>query len=158
MPDATPRCFVCKREVSDGHRRREGSVFREGASVAMTRSISGFFDELASRGHEPLLWKVTGSARFDVVAGQRTEHWLVTIDKGDIRVSRGNAAAGSVLRADKASFDRIVAGELNLMAAVLRGEVAVEGDPRLVVRLQRLFPRPQGERTLRQAGSARREE
>jgi hypothetical protein len=46
------------------------------------------FDELASRGHEPLLRKVTGSARFDVVAGQRTEHWLVTIDKGDIRVSR----------------------------------------------------------------------
>jgi len=120
---------------------------------------AGFFDELGSRGHEPLLRKVTGSARFDVVAGQRTERWLVTIDKGDIRVSRGNAAAGSVLRADKASFDRVVAGELNLMAAVLRGEVAVEGDPRLLVRLQRLFPRPQGGRTRRQAaGSGGREE
>lgn len=120
---------------------------------------AGFFDELGSRGHEPLLRKVTGSARFDVVAGQRTERWLVTIDKGDIRVSRGNAAAGSVLRADKASFDRVVAGELNLMAAVLRGEVAVEGDPRLVVRLQRLFPRPQGGRAQRlAAGSAGREE
>ena len=119
---------------------------------------AGFFDELARRGREPLLRKVTGSARFDVVAGERTERWLVTIDKGDIRVSRGNAAAGSVLRADKASFDRVVAGELNLMAAVLRGEVAVEGDPRLVVRLQRLFPRPQGGRTHRQAaGSAGRE-
>ena len=119
---------------------------------------AGFFDELARRGREPLLRKVTGSARFDVVAGERTERWLVTIDKGDIRVSRGNAAAGSVLRADKASFDRVVAGELNLMAAVLRGEVAVEGDPRLVVRLQRLFPRPQGGRTHRRAaGSAGRE-
>ena len=124
-----------------------------------TDLTAGFFDELASRGHEPLLRKVTGSARFDVVAGERTERWLVTIDKGDIRVSRGNAAAGSVLRADKASFDRVVAGELNLMAAVLRGEVAVEGDPRLLVRLQRLFPRPQGGRTRRQAaGSAGREE
>jgi len=120
---------------------------------------AGFFDELGSRGHEPLLRKVTGSARFDVVAGQRTERWLVTIDKGDIRVSRGNAAAGSVLRADKASFDRVVAGQLNLMAAVLRGEVAVEGDPRLLVRLQRLFPRPQGGRAQRlAAGSAGREE
>ena len=123
----------------------------------MTRSISGFFDELAIRGHEPLLRKVTGSARFDVVAGQRTQHRLVT-SQGGHPGSRGNAAAGSVLRADKASFDRIVAGELNLMAAVLRGEVAVEGDPRLVARLQWLFPGPQGERTLRQAGSARREE
>jgi len=46
-----------------------------------------------------------------------------------------------------------------LMAAVLRGEVAVEGDPRLLVRLQRLFPRPQGGRAQRlAAGSAGREE
>ena len=119
-------------------------MFRESAPVAMTRSISEFFDELGSRGHEPLLRKITGSARFDVVTRARTERWLVTIDKGDIRVSRENGPADSVLRADKASWDRAVAGELNLMAAVLRGEVAVEGDPRLVVRLQRLFPRPQG--------------
>ncbi len=118
-----------------------------------------FFDELASRGHEPLLRKVTGSARFDVVAGERNERWLVTIDKGDIRVSRGDAAADSVVRASKASFDRLVAGELNLMAAVLRGELAIEGDPRLLVGLQRLFPRPQGGRTQRHAaGSAGREE
>ena len=120
---------------------------------------AGFFDELASRGHEPLLRKVTGSARFDVVTRVRTERWLVTIDKGDIRVSRENGPADSVLRADKASWDRAVAGELNLMAAVLRGEVAVEGDPRLVVRLQRLFPRPQVERAQRQpAGSVGRDE
>ena len=117
-----------------------------------------FFDELAGRGHEPLLGKVTGSARFDMVAGRQTERWLLAIDKGDIRVSRGNAPADSVLRANKASFDRIVAGQLNLMAAVLRGELAVEGDPRLLVRLQRLFPRPQGGRTRRQAGSVGREE
>jgi alkyl sulfatase BDS1-like metallo-beta-lactamase superfamily hydrolase len=120
---------------------------------------AAFFDELGSRGHEPLLRKVTGSARFDVVAGERTERWLLAVDKGDIRVSRGNAPADSVLRANKASFDRILAGQLNLMAAVLRGELAVEGDPRLLVRLQRLFPRPQGGRTHRQtAGSAGREE
>ena len=31
------------------------------------------------------------------------------------------------------------------MAAVLRGEIAVSGDPRMLVRLQRLFPR-QGDR------------
>jgi len=109
-----------------------------------TDPTTEFFGELGSRGHEPLLSKVTGSARFDVVARARTEHWLVTIDKGDIRVSRGKAAADSVLRADRASFDRICAGGLNLMAAVLRGEVVVEGDPRLLVRLQRLFPRPPG--------------
>lgn len=122
-------------------------------------STAAFFGELASRGYEPLLRKVTGSARFEVVAGKRTERWLLSIDEGNVRVSRGDAAAGSVLRADKASFDRMVVGELNFMAAVLRGEVAVEGDPRLVVRLQRLFPRPQGGRTERRAAdSGEREE
>jgi putative sterol carrier protein len=119
---------------------------------------SEFFDDLGRRRHEPLLRKATGSARFDVVDGKRTERWLVTIEKGEIAVSRRNAAADSVLRADKPSFDRIVAGELNFMAAVLRGEVAVQGDPRLLVLIQRLFPRPSGPRPQpRPSRSARRE-
>ena len=112
-----------------------------------------FFDGLGSRGLEPLLRKATVSARFELVDGKRTEHWLLVVDKGDIQVSRGDAAADSVLRAGKASFERVVAGELNLMAAVLRGEVAVEGEPRLLVLLQRLFPRPQGGRTQRSDGA-----
>jgi len=103
-----------------------------------------FFDELAGRGHEPLLRKAKGSARFDVVDGKRTERWLLTIDKGDVRVSRRNAAADCVVRADKAFFDRAVAGERNFLAAGLRGDVTVRGDPKLLVLLQRLFPRPSG--------------
>jgi len=115
-----------------------------------------FFEGLAARGREPLLAKVTGSARFDVVAAKRTEHWLLAVDKGDIRVSRGKSAADSVLRAERALFDRVLAGKLNWMAALLRGEVAVQGDPRLLVLLQRLFPRPQDVRAQRQAGAAGR--
>jgi len=117
-------------------------------------STAEFFDQLASRGYEPLLRKLTGSARFDVVAGERTERWMVSIEEGNIRVSRGDAAADSVLRTSEALFGRVAAGELNLMAAVLRGEVAIEGDPRLLVRLQRLFPRPPGGRTQRQAAGS----
>ena len=101
-----------------------------------------FFADLGRRGQEPLLRSATGSARFEVVDANRTERWLVTIDKGEISVSRRNSAADCVLRADKASFDRVVVGELNFMAAALRGEVAVQGDPRLLVLVQRLFPRP----------------
>jgi putative sterol carrier protein len=115
-------------------------------SEPLNQTVAGFFDELGSRGHEPLLGKATGRARFDVVDGRRTERWLLTIDKGDIAVSRKNAAADCVLRSDKATFDGVVTGELNVLAAVLRGEVAVEGDPRLLVLLQRLFPRPSGRR------------
>ena len=113
--------------------------------------IAEFFAELGRRGHEPLLEKAKGSARFDVVDGKRTERWLLTIDRGDLRVSRKNAAADCVLRVDRPTFERAVSGKLNLMAAVLRGEVAVGGDPRLLVLLQRLFPRPSRRRRSRTA-------
>jgi putative sterol carrier protein len=123
------------------------------------QTVAEFFDALGSRGHEPLLGKATGTARFDVVDGKRTERWLVTIVKGDIRVSRRNAAADCVVRADKACFDRAVVGELNFLAAVLRGEVAIEGDPKLLVLLQRLFPRPSAQRPSRRpSGNARRKQ
>jgi putative sterol carrier protein len=105
-------------------------------------AVAQFFEELGVRGHEPLVGRASGSARFDVVDGSRTQRWLVTIDQGDITVSRRRAAADCVLRVDRSSFERIVSGERNVMAAVLRGEVAVTGDPSLLVLLQRLVPRP----------------
>jgi putative sterol carrier protein len=119
----------------------------------LSDSIAEFFAELGRRGHEPLLEKARGSARFDVADGRRTESWVVTIDKGDLRVSRRNAAADCILRVDRSSFERAVAGKLNLMAAVLRGEVAVGGDPRLLVLLRRLFPKPSRRRRSRAAGT-----
>ena len=118
-----------------------------------------FFAELSSRGHEPLLGKARGSARFDVIDGKRIVRWLLAIDKGDVDVSRRNAAADCVVKADRATFDRIVGGELNFMAAALRAEVSVRGDPKLLVLLQRLFPRPSGPWLQgRPLGSGRREE
>jgi putative sterol carrier protein len=105
-----------------------------------------FFAELSSRGHEPLLRKAKGIARFEVIDGRRTGRWLLAMDKGDVDVSRRNAAADCVVRADRATFDRIFRGELNFMAAALRVEVSVRGDPKLLVLLQRLFPRPSGPR------------
>ena len=36
----------------------------------MTDEVADFFDELERRGHDPLLAKVTGSVRFDIVDGQ----------------------------------------------------------------------------------------
>ena len=122
-----------------------------GTQPPTSDSIAEFFAELGRRGHEPLLEKAKGSARFDVADGKRTERWLLTIDKGDLAVSRRNIAADCILRVDRSSFERAVAGELNLMAAVLRGEVAVGGDPRLLVLLRRLFPRPSRRRRSRSA-------
>jgi len=104
--------------------------------------IAEFFAELGRRGHEPLLAKAKGSARFDITDGRRTERWRVTIDKGNLGVSRRNVAADCILRVERSSFERAIAGKLNLMAAVLRGEVGIGGDERLIVLLRRLFLKP----------------
>ena len=50
-----------------------------------------FFAALKSRGQEPLLRKASGTLRFDIADGKRTERWLVELKKGDIAVSRRNA-------------------------------------------------------------------
>ena len=107
----------------------------------MADETATFFEELGRRGHEPLLAKATGTVRFDLVDKGRTGRWKVAIKKGDLSVSRTNGQADCVVRADKSVFDGLVRGEVNAMAAVLRGTIGVEGDPELIVLFQRLFPR-----------------
>ena len=102
--------------------------------------VERFFADLAARAHEPLLRKASGSTRFDVVDGGRTRRWLVTVDDGDITVRKGNGEASCAIRVEKPVLDRIVTGRLNAVAAVLRGDLVVDGDWRLLVRIQRLFP------------------
>jgi putative sterol carrier protein len=101
-----------------------------------------FFRELGDAGREPLLEKAAGSIRFDLVDGTHTDRWLVTLDRGDVSVTRKKVAADCVVRADRALFDAIASGEVNAMASLLRGELTYEGDPALLVLLQRVFPAP----------------
>jgi putative sterol carrier protein len=108
----------------------------------MTDTTMKFFERLTRRGHEPLLAKVTGTARFEVVRGERTDHWLLTIVKGDMSVSRDNAPADCTIRADADFLERMARGEANAMAAVLRGEVQCTGDVELLLAIQRLLPGP----------------
>jgi putative sterol carrier protein len=110
----------------------------------MTDATTDFFEELAARGHEPRLARATGTVRFDLSNGKRTAHWVVTIKKGDLTLSQRNARADCVFRADRGVFDRVVKGELNAMAALVRGVMDVDGDPELLVLFQRLFPGPPG--------------
>jgi putative sterol carrier protein len=138
-------------------RTEEEGLMRSGGS-ANADATARFFEKLAERGHEPLLEKVKGTVRFDLVGGERVERWLVTVDRGDITISRRNAAADCVVRAERALFERIAAGETNTMAAMLRGEVAVEGDLELAASFQRLLPGPRGSTDPRHAaGYARRQ-
>ena len=124
----------------------------------MTDSTSEFFDELDRRSHEPLLEKASGTLRFDLADGKRTDRWLVTVKKGDVAVSHRNVRADCVVRADRALFDGVAGGEVNAMAALLRGAMGFEGDVGLLVLFQRLFPGPPRSRSRRHAaGYARRQ-
>lgn len=108
----------------------------------MADATQTFFGELGERGHEPLLEKAKGTIRFELKRGKQTDRWFVAIDKGDVSVSRKNAAADGTVRARRELFDGLARGEVNAMAAVLRGALEFEGDPELLVLFQRLFPGP----------------
>jgi putative sterol carrier protein len=108
----------------------------------MTGPSAEFFDDVSRRGHEPLLERVSATVRFDITTGERTEHRLLRIDGGDIRVSMDDGPADCVVGADAVVVDAIVSGRMTVMVALLRGVLTLDGDPELLVLTQRLFPGP----------------
>jgi putative sterol carrier protein len=101
-------------------------------------SVTAFFEDLGGREYEPVLRNVSGTVRFDLVSGKTTERWLVAMRKGNLAVSRRNVAADAVIRMDRRFFEALVEGETNLFAAMLRGEVEIDGDYGLMIILRRL--------------------
>jgi SCP-2 sterol transfer family len=123
----------------------------------MSDPAKQFFDDLAARGHVPLLKSSSGTLRFDLESAGRTAHWYVTIKKGDVSVSHDTSEADCVVRTAKELFDRMATGTANATAAALRGLVATKGDLRLIIQFQRLFPGPPRSHADRdEAGYARR--
>jgi putative sterol carrier protein len=107
-----------------------------------TDQATEFFDGLTQRGHEPLLNSVSGTLRFDLTDGPEASRWYVQVKKGDVRVSHDDLPADVVVGLDRDLFLGMVEGKVNAMAAVLRGEVSLDGDLGLVISFQRLFPGP----------------
>jgi putative sterol carrier protein len=107
----------------------------------MTASFVEFLDDLGRRdGYEPLLARVRATVHFDITDGARTEHRSLRVDHGEVRVSGDSAMADCVIGGDRRVFDDMLAGRTTAMAALLRGELAVRGDPELLVLIQRVFP------------------
>ncbi|MBV8463630.1 MAG: SCP2 sterol-binding domain-containing protein [Acidimicrobiales bacterium] len=101
-----------------------------------------FFDQLREKEYEPLLHDATGGLRVDLRTGERAASWRLDVDHGHVSVSRRQGRADAALRAERALFDRFVEGEANMMAALLRGAIDVEGDLGLLTAFGRLFPGP----------------
>jgi len=109
-------------------------------------TVGEFFGGLAERGREPLLQNVSGTLRFDLLDGERVEHWYLTVKNGDVAVSHKDAEADATVRTGKALFADMTAGKVNAMAAALRGALVPQGNLALIVSFQRLFPGPAASR------------
>ncbi len=107
----------------------------------MAEPTRDFFTRLAEQ-HQPLLEGLTGVLRFDLADGERTEHWYLAIRKGDITVSHNGPEPDCMVSTELATFEAIVTGKMNAMAAVLRGAVEIEGRFALMTAVQRFFAAP----------------
>jgi putative sterol carrier protein len=103
---------------------------------------SEFFERVNERGYEPLLERVSGSVRFDLRRGRKVDRWRLTIDRGNMRAAQDGSDADCVVITDSPTFEGMVGGTTNPMAALLRGTVELYGRMDLLAQLQRLFPGP----------------
>src|SRR5258705_2622537 len=109
----------------------------------MTTVVEEYFDTLNHQGFQPTLRHICGTVRCDLVRGGQTGHWLVTIDRGRLSVSREYRPADCVIRSDEETFGRIVTGAVHPLVALMRGMAAVDADEELILGLQRMLPGPE---------------
>ncbi|MFI7605652.1 SCP2 sterol-binding domain-containing protein [Micromonospora sp. NPDC049366] len=112
----------------------------------MLDATTRFFEELDRRGYEPRLAKTAGTLRVDLCEGPRTHHWFLRIDRGRVSVTQEGREADTVLGTSPALFEEIAVGREHGIAAVLRGDMTVMGDARLLVQVERIFPGNPGAR------------
>lgn len=108
----------------------------------MGEATTRFFEELDRVGHDDRLEKASGAVRIDLNEGPHTDHWLIVVDRGDVRVTRDVLEADTVLGTSPDMFEEIAAGRDQVIASLLRGDVTVTGDLRFVLQLERCFPGP----------------
>lgn len=109
------------------------------------------FEALAARGEEPGLKGVTGIWEFDIDDAPEAERaWFLRVDDGRLAV---NDPAARTARADarihmrESDFVRLACGvgRENIVTALLRGVLTIEGDVRFAQRLQLVLPIPDGQ-------------
>lgn len=98
-----------------------------GSGRLVADRVDSFFEELGRRGHDPLLDRVTSTGRFDVSGDGQTNHWLITIQAGDIVVWRGeDEEVDWVVDIDRQELSDVIAGETGSLAAWIRGTFKLE--------------------------------
>lgn len=115
------------------------------------------FERISRIGRVDALAEVEGRLRFDLAVADRVEQWTIVVQYGQIAVTRDGGEADCVVELDKEVLDEMATGHANAMAALLRGDITVRGEVRLLVLLERLLPGPAGargpRRTVRSQGA-----
>ena len=104
--------------------------------------IDAFFDGLGRSGPDERFVKVSGSVRFDIHDDRGVHHRRLDIDHGRLRVTEDDGPATTVVTLSEQTAVAMVAGGMNGLAAIARGEIMVDGDLALALRIGRLFPAP----------------
>jgi hypothetical protein len=111
-------------------------------------TIETFIGEIAGEP-QPMLGRMSGTLLFEVRDRDETQRWLVDIDKGvvGIRPAEPGDEADATVRGERKLLNDVAEGRANAMAAMLRGDISIEGSAELLVVFQRLFPGPNGRRS-----------
>ncbi|MCI4065170.1 SCP2 sterol-binding domain-containing protein [Micromonospora sp. R77] len=112
----------------------------------MATSAGHYLERSVSGRHPDLPETTCGTVRLDIIEDGQTEHWYLTLDRQHVEVDRSAEHADLVVRADRAVFDRLATGEDHIGSALLRNDVTVQGDIRLLMSLRRIFPGRAGAR------------
>jgi putative sterol carrier protein len=123
----------------------------------MAELDESLLEALAERSRERPITAFNGIVRFDVRDGDRVDEWYLTIAKGVVTVAREGGEPDCVVTGDVTTFDAVLRGKANAMAALLRGALAAQGKFILMTALQRLFPGSPGADGLPTAGYAERQ-
>jgi putative sterol carrier protein len=114
--------------------------------------VRAFFEGIG--GTNPDIPKtISGSIRFDLDNDRKPEHWRVTFDKGSISSSSSDAPADCAVRTDKKTFEQVIRGQMNAMAALLRGAMHAEGDLLLLAVFRNVLAAPAAASTAPKARS-----
>ena len=123
----------------------------------MARLDERLLQDLSERSHEQPVPGVDGVVRFDVKDGDRVDRWYLSITKGVVTVARKGGEPDCVLTGGRATFDAVLSGRANAVAALLRGAFNAQGKIILLSALQQLFPGSPGIGGLPAAGYAERQ-
>lgn len=112
----------------------------------MGEAIERFFASLPARAPAVLHGPTSGTFQIDLTTQELTEHWLVELGPGRVRVTRESRPADAVWTSSKELFERLVTGRTQSIAALFRNEATFSGNVVLFLAFRRFFPDPPGTR------------